>query len=58
MADHELLRLVGRKIDLVLETQIRHTERLGRLERDLGEIQRSLRELAEGVILLKEEIKR
>ena len=33
-----LLRSLDKKVDLVLETQGRHTERLGRLERDLTEV--------------------
>ena len=38
VASHTLafLRPLDRKMDLVLETQARHTERLGRLERDVA----------------------
>lgn len=40
VASHTLamLRSLDRKMDLVLETQARHTERLARLERDISEV--------------------
>lgn len=43
VASHTLayLRSLDRKMDLVLETQARHTERLG-LERDVAEVRRDL----------------
>ncbi|MEA2881568.1 MAG: hypothetical protein QOH32_824 [Bradyrhizobium sp.] len=46
VASHTLpfLRSLDRKVDLVLETQARHTERLGRLERDVAEARRDLTE--------------
>jgi hypothetical protein len=51
MADYEvvemlaLLRSLNRKMDLVLETQLRHSECLARLERDIGEVRRDLIEV-------------
>lgn len=46
VASHTLafLRALDRKMDLVLETQARHTERLGRPERDVAEARRDLTE--------------
>jgi hypothetical protein len=53
VASHTLafLRSLDRKMDLVLETQARHTERLGRLERDVSEVRRDLTEIRENKIL-------
>jgi hypothetical protein len=46
------LRSFDKKLDLVLQTLARHTERLGRVERDFGEVRRDLSE--EGDIALLE----
>jgi chromosome segregation ATPase len=53
LASHTLafLRSLDRKIDLVLETQARHTERLGRLERDVAEVRRDLTEIKSDIAL-------
>jgi predicted nuclease with TOPRIM domain len=47
------LRSLDRKMDLVLETQARHTERLGRLERDVSEVRRDLTEIRSDIALLE-----
>ncbi|RXH37243.1 MULTISPECIES: hypothetical protein [Bradyrhizobium] len=53
VASHTLafLRSLDRKMDLVLETQARHTERLGRLERDVAEVRRDLTEIKSDIAL-------
>lgn len=55
VASHTLafLRSLDRKMDLVLETQARHTERLGRLERDVAEVRRDLTEIKSDIALLE-----
>ena len=55
VASHTLafLRSLDRKMDLVLETQARHTERLGRLERDVAEVRRDLTEVRSDIALLE-----
>src|SRR4051794_6019801 len=55
VASHTLafLRSLERKMDLVLETQARHTERLGRLERDVAEVRRDLSEIRSDIALLE-----
>ena len=55
VASHTLayLRSLDRKVDLVLETQARHTERLGRLERDVAEVRRDLTEIRSDIALLE-----
>ena len=55
VASHTLafLRSLDRKVDLVLETQARHTERLGRLERDVAEVRRDLTEVRSDIALLE-----
>lgn len=55
VASHTLayLRSLDRKMDLVLETQGRHTERLGRLERDVAEVRRDLTEIKGDIALLE-----
>ncbi|RQH05594.1 hypothetical protein [Bradyrhizobium sp. RP6] len=55
VASHTLayLRSLDRKMDLVLETQGRHTERLGRLERDVAEVRRDLTEIKSDIALLE-----
>src|SRR5436309_8997876 len=55
VASHTLafLRSLDRKMDLALETQARHTERLGRLERDLAEARRDLTEVRSDIALLE-----
>jgi acetylglutamate synthase len=55
VASHTLafLRSLDRKMDLVLETQARHTERLGRLERDVAEVRRDLTEIRSDIALLE-----
>ena len=52
VASHTL-RSLDRKMDLVLETQARHTERLGRLERDVAEVRRDLTEIRSDIALLE-----
>jgi predicted nucleic acid-binding Zn-ribbon protein len=47
------LRPLDRKMDRVLETQARHTERLGRLERDVAEVRRDLSEIRSDIALLE-----
>lgn len=46
-ASHTLayLRTLDKKLDLVLETQARHSERLGRVERGIDETRRDLAEI-------------
>ena len=53
VASHTLafLRSLDRKMDLILETQARHTERLGRLERDDAEVRRDLTEIRSDIAL-------
>jgi predicted nucleic acid-binding Zn-ribbon protein len=55
VASHTLafLRSLDRKMDLVLETKARHTERLGRLERDVAEVRRDLTEVRSDIALLE-----
>src|SRR3954468_5263772 len=55
LASHTLafLRALDRKMDLILETQARHTERLGRLERDVAEVRRDLTEIRSDIALLE-----
>jgi hypothetical protein len=55
VASHTLayLRSLDRKMDLVLETQARHTERMGRLERDVAEVRRDLTEVRSDIALLE-----
>lgn len=55
VASHTLafLRSLDRKMDLVLETQARHTERFGRLERDVAEVRRDLTEIKSDIALLE-----
>jgi predicted nucleic acid-binding Zn-ribbon protein len=55
VASHTLafLRSLDPKMDLVLETQARHTERLGRLERDVSEVRRDLTEIRSDIALLE-----
>jgi septal ring factor EnvC (AmiA/AmiB activator) len=55
VASHTLAfpRSLDRKMDLVLETQARHTERLGRLERDVAEVRRDLTEIRSDIALLE-----
>jgi hypothetical protein len=43
-------------MDLVPETQARHTERLGRLERDVAEVRRDLTEIRSDIALLENKI--
>ena len=54
VASHTLafLRSLDRKMDLVLETQPRPTERLGRLERDVAEVRRDLTEIRSDIAVL------
>jgi hypothetical protein len=54
-ASHTLafLRSLDRKMDLVLETQARPAERLGRLERDVAEVRRDLTEIRSDIALLE-----
>src|SRR6201991_2046586 len=54
-ASHTLafLRSLDRKMDLGLETQARHTERLGRLERGVSEVRRDLTEIRSDIALLE-----
>ncbi len=47
------LRSLDRKMDLVLEAQARHTERLGRLERDVSEVRRDPTEIKSDIALLE-----
>ena len=47
------LRSLDRKMDLMLETPARHTERLGRLERDVAEVRRDLTEIKSDIALLE-----
>lgn len=47
------MRSFDKKLDLVLETQARHTERLGRLERDLADARRDLSEVRSDIALLE-----
>lgn len=58
VASHTLayLRVLDRKVDLVLETMIRFGERLGRVERDVGEGRRDVLELKRDVHEVKSDI--
>jgi multidrug resistance efflux pump len=47
------LRSLDRKMDLVPENQARHTERLGRLERDVADVRRDLTEIRSDIALLE-----
>jgi multidrug resistance efflux pump len=55
VASHTLafLRSLDRKVDLILETEARPTERLGRLERDVAEARRDLTEIKSDIALLE-----
>jgi hypothetical protein len=55
VASHTLayLRSHGKKLDLVLETLARHGERLGRLEREVGEGRRDVLEVKSDIALLE-----
>lgn len=55
VASHTLayLRSLDRKMDLVPETQARHTERLGWLERDVAEVRRDLTEIRSDIALFE-----
>lgn len=61
------LRAMNRKLDLVLDTQQRHSERFVRLERDMGEgfvrigedisaIRRDIHEVKSDIILLENKV--
>ena len=52
IASHTLayLRSHDKKLDLILETLARHSERLGRLERDVGEIKSDIALLENKII--------
>jgi chromosome segregation ATPase len=54
IASHTLtyLRSLDRKLDLLVDVVQRHGERLGRLERDQGEIRRDLAEVKGDIALL------
>jgi hypothetical protein len=58
VASHTLayLRSHGRKLDLVLETLARHGERLGRLEREVGEIKSDIALLESKVLTSQTEM--
>jgi hypothetical protein len=57
-ASHTLAysRSHGKKLDLVLETLARHGERLGRLEREVGEGRRDMLEVKSNVLDAKSDI--
>jgi hypothetical protein len=50
------LRALDRKLDLVLEILQRHSERLARLERDLGEARRDIVEVKGDITLLESKV--
>jgi predicted nucleic acid-binding Zn-ribbon protein len=58
IASHTLayLRALDKKMDLVLETQARHTERLGRVERGIDEVRRDLAETKSDIVLVENRI--
>lgn len=58
VASHTLayLRSHDKKLDLILETLVRHSERLGRLERDVGELRRDLVEIKSDIALLENKV--
>ena len=58
VANHTLalLRSMDRKLDHVIETQARHDVRLGRLERDIGEVKSDLVLLENRVLTQTNEI--
>jgi hypothetical protein len=58
IASHTLayLRSHDKKLDLILETMVRHSERLGRLERDVGELRRDLVEIKSDIALLENKV--
>jgi hypothetical protein len=58
VASHTLayLRSHGKKLDLVLETLARHGERLGRLEREVGEGRRDVLEVKSDIALLENKV--
>jgi hypothetical protein len=58
IASHTLayLRSHDKKLDLILETLARHSERLGRLERDVGEIKSDIALLENKVISNQTEV--
>jgi hypothetical protein len=58
VASHTLayLRSHGKKLDLVLETLARHGERLGRLEREVGEGRRDVLEIKSDIALLENKV--
>jgi hypothetical protein len=55
VASHTLayLRSHGKKLDLVLETLARHDERLGRIEREVGEVGRDILETRVALCFLR-----
>lgn len=58
IASHTLayLRALDKKMDLVLDTQARHTERLGRVERGIDEVRRDLAETRRDLAETKSDI--
>jgi hypothetical protein len=58
VASHTLafLRSHGKKLDLILETLARYGERLGRLERDVGEVKSDIALLENKVISNQTEV--
>jgi hypothetical protein len=65
VASHTLayLRTLDKKVDLVLETMMRFGERLGRVERDVGEgrrdvleLKRDIREVKSDIVLLENKV--
>ena len=58
VASHTLvyLRAHDKKLDLILETLVRHSERLGRLERDVGELRRDLVEIKSDIAQLENKV--
>ncbi len=50
------LRAMNRKLDLVLDTQQRHNERFGRLDREIGEVRSDLQNLRRDVHEVKSDI--
>jgi hypothetical protein len=58
VADHTLayLRSLDRKLDVVIETSQRQTERLARIERDIGEMRRDLLEVKGDIALLENKL--
>ncbi|HEY7297646.1 MAG TPA: hypothetical protein VH684_06895 [Xanthobacteraceae bacterium] len=58
VASHTLayLRSIDRKVDFVMETMQRHTERLGRVERDISEPKRDVAGVKSDMALLENKI--